>query len=96
MQVQIIIRLISVKPGKNKYWLTFEAYAGALDRNQKYTLEFCGTELEHNLSLTESEIEELKRKISEDFGYPPFNVDETKSILGHGKDYVLIRGKDND
>lgn len=33
MQVQTVVRLISVKQGKNKNWLAFEAYAGALDYN---------------------------------------------------------------
>lgn len=95
MQVQIVIRLISVESGKNKNWLTFEAFAGALDRNRKYTISFCGTELEHSLSLTDCEIEELERKLGDDFGYPPFDIEKAKRILGKGKDYVLIRGKAN-
>ena len=96
MQYQIVIRLIGVKPGKNKYWLTFETYAGALDRNQKYTFDFCGTEMEHSLSLTDSELGELKRMICDDFGYPPFDIEKAKSILGSGKDYIIDRGKADD
>ena len=96
MKNQIVIRLISVKPGKNKYWLTFESYAGALDRNKKYTFDFCGTEMEHSLSLTDSELCELRRMICDDFGYPPFDIEKAKSILGSGKDYILVRGKVDD
>ncbi len=93
MKFQIVIHLMSVKPGKNKNWVTFEAYVGALDRNRKYTIDFCGTEMHHGLSLTDDEIEELKQRIGKDFGYPPFNIENMKKILGKGKSYTLIRGK---
>ena len=93
MQVQVVVRLINVKPGENKNWLIFEAYAGALDRNRKYILKFCGTEMEHSLSLIDDEIEELRRRIGEDFGYPPFDVLKAKSVLGKGKNYTLSQGK---
>ena len=93
MQVQTVVNLISVKPGKNKNWLIFEAYVGAMDRNKKYTLEFCGTELKHSLSLLDQEIEQLKVMMCSDFGYAPFDLEEAKKILKNSKSYVLIHGK---
>lgn len=93
MQVQIAIYLIDVKQGKNRNWLTFNAYVDALDKNKKYTLNFCGTELEHSLSLPDQEVEELVNMMCADFGYAPYDLEKAKQVLQKGKSYVLIRGK---
>lgn len=92
MQVQTVVRLISVKQGKTKNWIEFEAYAGALDYNRIFKIEFCGTEIKHGLSLTDEQLEQLKDKICADFGYAPFDLKKAKQILGKGKDYTLIHG----
>ena len=93
MQVQIAVWLMDVELGKNKNWLSFKAHVDALDKNKKYTLNFCGTDLEHSLSLPDEEIDKLINMLCSDFGHAPFDLGKAKHILGKGKAYVLIRGK---
>ena len=93
MQHNLVIRVENVKPGKNKNWIDFQVRIGALDQNRKYTISFCGTELQHSLSIKDNEIELLREYLYRDFGFPPFNINDVKKTLGKGKDYVIVRGQ---
>lgn len=94
MLVQTVVYVTEVKMGKNKNWLVFGVYAGAFDKNRKYTINYCGTELEHSLSFTDQQSEQLREKLRADFGYPPFDLKKAKRTLGEGKEYTVIYGKD--
>ena len=88
MQHNLVIKIENVNLGKNKNWLDFQVSVGALDRNRKYTISYCGTELQHGLSLKDDEIEIFKRYLCDDFGFSPFNIKDIKRTLGTGKDYI--------
>ena len=94
MQHNLVIKIENVNLGKNKNWLDFQVSVGALDRNRKYTISYCGTELQHGLSLKDDEIEIFKRYLCDDFGFSPFNIKDIKRTLGTGKDYIIVRGKE--
>lgn len=85
----MVVSLISVSKGKNSNWLIFQAYVGELDRNRKFNLEFCGTELHDTLGMTEKMHEKLREKIREDFGSAPYNIEEAKKELGEIKAYRI-------
>lgn len=91
MNQQVVVRIFKVSPGKNRFWLTFYANIGILDQNRVYSFGFCGTELQHGLSLLESEIEDLRYKMCDDFGYGPYKIDDVRRILGKQKCYTLSR-----
>lgn len=93
MEQQIIVSLIDVEYGRNENWLSFKAYVGWLNKNRKYTLDYCGTELKHSLPLLDCEMDELRASMYKDFGSAPFDLHKAKHILGEGKDYILIRNK---
>lgn len=91
MHEQFVVYLKRVEAGKTRNWLKFYAHIGVLNRNQIYTLEFCGTELHPTLSLPEHELEQLRNSLCDDFGFPPYDISETRRILGEGKRYIVIR-----
>lgn len=93
---QINISIFDVRLGETTNWLIFEARVGRLDNHRIYSFAFCGTELNHSLSLLDSDIENLREQLYNDFGYPPFDIQKAKRILGTGKEYILIRGKASD
>lgn len=85
----MVVNLVSVSKGKSENWLIFQAYVGELDRNRKYKLEFCGTELHDALSITDKMREKLREKIREDFGSAPYNIEEAKEKIKELKGYKI-------
>lgn len=89
MQVQTVVRLISVKQGKNKNWLEFECFIGKFDGSRIFYIEFMGTDLSTNASLLDDQKEDLRLKLCDDFGYAPYDLQKAKEVLGDGKCYKI-------
>ena len=87
--VHISFDLLSVEEGKNKNWLRFTALIDNLDKNTKYSFDYCGTEVHHSISVTDLVTERLKEQLNADFGYPPFDIQKCKKALGNGKHYLI-------
>lgn len=87
--VHISFYVLSVEEGKNKNWLRFTAFIDSLDKNTKYSFDYCGTEIRHSVAVTDKVIEGLKEQLNNDFGYPPYNISKCKIILGNGKQYLI-------
>lgn len=84
----MVIYIVNVRKGKTPYHLEFDVYNGELNRNRKYYIEYTGTELIHNMCLTDEIEEALKESLNEDFGFAPFDIDKAKRIIGKSKTYV--------
>lgn len=82
---QMVVQLIDVKIGKNDYWLEFLAFADSMDKNKKYKIEFCGTEMHTSLSLNATRAEKLKEELSNVFGYGPYKISEVKEKIKNHK-----------
>lgn len=91
MSTKVSFIITSVEKGKNKNWLVFNSYIEPLDKNKVYTLNFCGTEVEPDYGLKSSIIEGLTNALVNDFGMSPYDIEESKKVLGTGKTY-LIKG----
>ncbi len=87
----VVVYLANVELGKNNNWLRFQAQIPRLGRSSNYSFEFCGTELQHCLSLTVEDIECLKEMLCSDYGYPPYDIKRAKEVLGQRKEYTIIR-----
>lgn len=77
----MIISMIDVSEGRTKNWLIFKAYIGAMSRHNKYTLEFCGTELRGSLSVNEERQENFRQMLIEDYGFGPYDIEDAKEKL---------------
>ena len=82
MNTKTVIQIKSVKLGKNQYWLKFQAYIPHLDKNRKYILNFCRTELSTSASISEETVEDLRKCLCKKFDNIPFDIEECESILG--------------
>ncbi len=74
----ITIHFFSVRFGRNKYWLKFDA----VFRNVHYNFEYCGTELDVGEAPLEFEtVDKIKNKLSEITGLAPYDdkIEEIKS-----------------
>lgn len=89
INVHIPFDILSVEEGKNKSWLRFTALIDNLDKNTKYNFEFCGTEIDHSIPVTDAVIDRLKEQLQNDFGFVPYDIEECKRILGNGKKYLI-------
>lgn len=89
MTQRIVVDIISVRKGKTQNWLEFTAYVGALDRNRKYQIEFCGTELHPSFYLSETQLEALRDMLIQDFGFGPYKIDVAQAKVKELKGYVL-------
>lgn len=89
MTVNRTIWIKSAFKGKSDNWLVFSVYVSHLDVNKKYRIEFCGTELVSSLPLTDEQVDGLKRKMVQDFGYAPYNINKVREIIGEGRSYLI-------
>lgn len=71
MANHLVIRLNSVKTGKNKYWLVFQGFIPQYSVDKLYTFEFCGTELSTNSGLPSNLKKQLLEQLKKEFGNPP-------------------------
>ncbi len=85
------ISIRSVTLGKTVNWLVFKAFARKYSIIRRYTIEFCGTELQTSIPLVNHELEELKSLLLSDFGYAPYDDCLAREIIGDGKDYILTK-----
>ena len=88
-KVNFSVQLIDVKIGKNNYWLDFTAYADSMDKNRKYKIEFCGTEVITTISLSNDKKEVLQKSLQNDYGYGPYKLPEIKEKLKTHNCYYL-------
>lgn len=90
-----VIWIKSVSAGKNAYWLSFKAYAGAFSNTTLYPIDFCSTELHTSIPLSDAETEELMELLVADFDYPPYDIEKAKQLIGtDGKGYTIQRRRD--
>lgn len=91
MVVQIIVDIKSARFGKNKNWIIFEAFCGFFDNNKKYTIEYCGTDVETNIPFTDSQGQQLIEKLHQEYGYAPFALDSIKKKIVLGQNITIIK-----
>lgn len=89
MNIQVVVTIESLAKGRTKNWLTISALIPYLDNNRVYRIDFCGTEIHHDLALPERILSSLKDKLCEDFGYPPYDMKKCKKVLGEGLIYTF-------
>jgi hypothetical protein len=87
--VNFIVQLIDAKVIKNNYWIEFLAFADSMDKNRKYKIEFCGTEISTTLSLTDVREEKLKQELLKVFGYGPYKIAEIKEKIKNNNCFCL-------
>lgn len=89
MSARIVVFVINAKKGKTENWIVFEANVSRFDVNRKYIIDFCGTEVDSDIPLTDGQNEILKELLVKDFGYAPYNIEKAKKIIGMGKQYFI-------
>lgn len=78
----------SAEKGRNANWLILNALWSRDDAMHR--LEFCGTELQDDLCITEEAHGKLLECLAEDFGYAPYNIRKVRSRLkGQGYAYLF-------
>lgn len=77
----MIVSMIDVSEGRTKNWLIFRAYVGAMSRYNKYTIEFCGTEIRDSFGISDERHEKFREMLIKDYGFGPYNIKEVKEIL---------------
>lgn len=85
----MVVTLIDVSEGENKYCLVFKAYSGMNDRNKKYKIKFCGSEIDPYFTINDDDKEKLRLLLIEDFGYGPYNMNEMKEKMKEPHSYRL-------
>lgn len=70
----LVIKLKSVDYGKTQNWLVFKEFIPQHDNSRHYTFKFCGTELNTTAYLTGDFEGQLRQKLIENLGYPPFTA----------------------
>ena len=56
--------------------------------NKIFSIDYTGTEIIHNMSLTELVEERLKEDLNDSFGFGPFDINRAKSVVSSGVSYV--------
>lgn len=84
-----IIRMTSVKLGKNKNHLHFRGFIPRKDPNLQYDFDFIGSEIDVGTYLPEKAKEQLRNELVKDYGYSPYDIKKVKAKLGSGKDYQV-------
>jgi hypothetical protein len=91
MENHLVIRLDSVKTGKNAYWLVFEGFIPQYSVNKLYTFEFCGTELITNSGLPDDLKEQLLKQLQAKFGTPPYGGYDLRMVRKKFKNEACSR-----
>lgn len=84
----MVIKIIDVKKGRTPYQLKFSVRNGELDINKTFSIDYTGTEISHNMSITELIEERLKDDLNDSFGFGPFDINKAKSVVSDGVSYV--------
>lgn len=90
MTHSLILKLETVEYGKTQNWLLFRGFIPQYDINKLYTFEFCGTDLITSSYLTDAQVNQLRRILSERFGYPPYNDLRTIQFILNEEQYNRI------
>ena len=88
MKTQKLIFIRQVQHGKNKFWLKFYAFS-SFDSNKTYIIDYCGTDVESTIPLTEEDASKLLEYLRQDFGYSPFDFEKAIAVIGNGKTYTF-------
>lgn len=89
MNFNIVVFIKDAKKGTSKNWIILKAFAERFDKNKVYEINFCGTEANSSIPLTDKQNETLKELLIQDFGYAPYDIDKAKKIIGNGKQYTI-------
>lgn len=84
-----IIRMTSVKYGKNENHLHFRGFIPRKDPNLQYDFDFIGIDIDVSTFLPQKAKEQLVNALREDYGYAPFDINKVKAKFGNGKDYEV-------
>lgn len=87
--MDMAINFETVELGTTENHLLFKGYVHRISNFYKYKFDFTGTDLTSTSGLSNKQLERLREKLLEDYGYPPFNENKAKSILGNGKQYRI-------
>ncbi len=85
----MLIRIMDVEEGKTKNWLEFSCFNSALDVNRLFHISFCGTDINHNMSLTDKYNKKLLNMLNNDYGYAPYDIQKANEILTNHSEYKL-------
>ena len=83
------VYLTKISKGKTKNHLLFKGHIARIDKNREFSFDFTGTDLETSAPLTDFAKENLKRCLVDDFGYAPYDLKESKKILGKFRYYDI-------
>lgn len=87
--MKTLVWLVSVKRGKNVNWLQFEAFTSR-DNNRLYRFEYCGTDVDRAMPLTDEQYEVFISQLNDDYGYAPYkDIVKYQNILGSGRSYEI-------
>ena len=77
----LTLNIKSVDLGRTENWLSIDTYAARYDVNRLYHIDFCGTELHHDMPLTDDLREQLMEALVEKFGHAPYDIAEAEAEL---------------
>ena len=83
----MVIKIVDAKKGSTPYRIEFSVINGELDNNRTFKVEYTGTEIFHNMSLTEALEKQFKEDLNKSFGFGPFDIDRAKSVVKAGASF---------
>ena len=87
--MNMAINLESVELGATENHLLFRGYVPGFDNFRMFKFDFTGVGLTSTSNLSEKQLERLLEKMVEDFGYPPFDENKAREVLGTWKQYKI-------
>lgn len=87
--MDMAINIETVELGVTKNHLLFKGYVPKISNFYRYQFDFTGTDLTSTSGLSNKQLERLREKMVKDYGYPPFDENKSKAILGNGNQYII-------
>lgn len=85
--MEVVINMETVELGNTENHLVFKGYVPTFSNFYMYKFDFCGSDLTSTSGMSEKHLKKLRKKLMDDFGHPPFVIDDAKEKLGCGKQY---------
>ena len=87
--MDMAINLETVELGTTENHLLFKGFVPTLSNFYMYKFDFTGTDLTSTSGLSDKQLEGLRKKLLKDYGYPPFDENKARGILGSGNQYRI-------
>nr|WP_294490657.1 hypothetical protein [uncultured Anaerosporobacter sp.] len=89
--MKMSINIYSVELGSSENHLEFMAHVPKCSASKEYTFDYTGTELTTTATMTNTQLERLRKELKKDYGHAPFNEDKAKAILDGWKQYSITQ-----